>query len=197
MKLLIRFSTVALLFAALGPAAFGNQTYSFNQSGSTIAFAVHQFLGTVRGKFARFEGKIDVDPGTPGHSSVWARIQVASIDTGIATRDEHLRGPELFNAAKYPQITFKSRGVKQTGSDKADIVGDLTMHGTTRQITLHVRLMTPLSRQTPTLRTRWEVTTGPIQRRDFGLVWSQSVEAISMISQEVVPRIEIEAVHVK
>jgi polyisoprenoid-binding protein YceI len=193
MKRLIRFCSLAVVFVALSSNGFANENYKFSQSGSTIAFQIHQFLGTVRGKFTRFEGKIIIDREHIERSSVGVTIQTGSINTGIAARDEHLRGSELFDVAKYPAITFKSRSVKQTGRDSADIAGDLTMHGTTRPITLHVKLLTPLTQQTSMSRTRWQVTTGPIKRRDFGLMWSSSVEAISMISQDVVPRIEIEA----
>ncbi len=195
MKLLVRFTSLALALAALSPAAFANDTYKFNQTGSTIAFRVHQFLGTARGKFTRFEGRIDIDRDHIERSSVWVRIDASSIDTGIATRDKHLRGPEFFNVAKFPAITFKSRGVKQTGGESADIVGDLTMHGTTRPITLHVKLISPLAQQMSMSQMRWQVTADPIKRGNFGLVWSPSVEAISMISQDVSSRIEIEAKH--
>jgi polyisoprenoid-binding protein YceI len=198
LKFWIRFSSLALILAALSPAAFGgSEIYRFDQSRSIIGFKVHQFLGTTHGKFTRFEGKIDVDRAHPGRSSVWAKIRIDSIDTGIVTRDKHLRGPDFFNVAKYPQIIFKSRTVKQTGTASADIVGDLTMHGNTRPVTLHVRLITPLKQQASTSPMRWEVTTSSIKRRDFGLTWSPGVEAISMVNQEVFPKIEIEAVPAK
>jgi polyisoprenoid-binding protein YceI len=193
--LILRGLFAVLVLAVLGRTALGEgETYRFDPSHSIISFKVHQFLGTTRGRFTRFEGKIYVDRDHPARSSVWAKIRMESIDTGIATRDRHLRAPDFFNAAKYPEITFKSRSVKQTGRESADIVGNLSMHGVSRPVTLHVRLIDSLKRQALTLRTRWNVTMDPIQRRNFGLLWSPGVEAISMISQEVFPRIEIEAV---
>ena len=123
-----------------------------------------------------------------------ARIQVGSIDTRIKKRDDHLRSPEFFNVAKFPEITFKSRSVKQTGPQSGDIAGDLTMHGVTKPITLHVKLATPLTGEASLQRTRWEVTTEPLKRRDFGLMFSGGTETVSGISQDVAIKMEIEAV---
>src|SRR5438876_1208643 len=118
-----------VLLAALSSGALANETYKFDQSRSTIGFTVHQFLATSHGKFAKFDGKIDIDREHPEKSSVVAKIDVRSIDTGIVKRDNHLRSPELFSVAKFPEMTFKSRGLRQTGQQSGDIVGDLTMHG--------------------------------------------------------------------
>jgi polyisoprenoid-binding protein YceI len=180
----------ALLIIGIVAAASANETYKFDSSGSTIGFTVHQFLGTTQGKFSKFNGKIDVDREHPENSSVSARIDVRSIDTHIKKRDDHLRSPEFFNVAKFPQITFKSRSVKRTGPQSGDILGDLTMHGATRPITLHVKLVTPLNE---TIRTRWQVTTEPISRRDFNLMFAPATETVSGIGQTVAINIEIEA----
>jgi polyisoprenoid-binding protein YceI len=80
--------------------------------------------------------------------------------------------------------------VKQTGAQAGDIVGDLTMHGVTKPITLHVKLISPASE---TNHTRWSVTTDPLKRRDFNLMFAQAAEAVSGISQTVAVTIEIEA----
>src|SRR5437773_11552590 len=109
-----------VLLAAVSSRALGNEIYKFDQSRSTIGFTVHQFLGTTHGKFAKFDGKIEIDREHPEKSSVVARIDIRSIDTGIVKRDNHLRSPEFFAAEKYPEITFKSRSVKQTGPQAGD-----------------------------------------------------------------------------
>lgn len=190
----IRLSGIALISAAFIQSAVANETYRFDQARSTIGFRVHQFLGTTNGKFTRFSGSIDLDRQHPEGSSVSARIQLSSIDTGIKKRDDHLRSPEFFNVAKFPEITFKSRSVKQTGPQSGDITGDLTMHGVTKPVTLHVKLATPLTGEASLQRTRWEVTTEPLKRRDFGLMFGSATEAVSGISQDVAVQIEIEAV---
>lgn len=185
-----RHNLIALLVAALSPAVLANETYRFDSSGSTIGFSVHQFLGTTHGKFTKFNGKIDLDRQRPQNSSVAAQINVQSIDTRIKKRDDHLRSAEFFDVQRFPQITFKSRSIKQTGPQSGDILGDLTIHGVTRPVTLHVKLLTPMSE---TNRTRWAVTTEPITRRDFNLMFAPAAESISGISQTVAINIEIEA----
>lgn len=180
----------AVLIVGLSRAALANETYRFDPSGSTIGFSVHQFLGTTHGKFTKFNGRIDVNRGHPENSSVTAQIDVRSIDTQIKKRDDHLRSAEFFNIEKFPYITFKSRSVKRTGPQSGDILGEFTMHGVTRPITLHVKLLTPMN---DTTRTRWAVSTDSITRRDFNLMFSPATETVSGISQTVAINIEIEA----
>ncbi len=186
-----RFLFVALLLAP--PGAFA-ETYKIDAAHSRIAFSLHQFVSTVRGDFHRFSGTIEVDCEHPERSSVTARISVASIDTKIQKRDHHLLSAEFFDAAKFPEISFKSRSVKRTGENSGDILGDFTMHGVTKPITLHVKLAAPPSNETLPGRTRWIVTTDPINRKDFGLMFSSASESFSGISNNVTPTIEIEAV---
>ena len=188
MKLRIFAATV--LATGFHSVAVANESYKFDQTGSTIGFSVHQFLGTTHGKFTKFTGKIDIDREHPENSSVTARIDVKSINTAIEKRDNHLRSAEFFNVAKYPEMTFKSRSVKQTGAQAGDIVGDLTMHGVTKPITLHVKLLTS---PTDDKQTRWSVTTEPLNRREFNLMFAQAAESVSGISQTVAINIEIEA----
>ena len=186
----LRILIAAIAFGVFSSAALANEAFKFDQSRSTIAFSVHQFLGTTHGKFKKFEGKIDIDREHPQNSSVTARIDVRSIDTGIVKRDNHLRSAEFFAVEKYPEITFKSRSVKQTGAQAGDILGDLTMHGVTKPITLHVKL---ISSPNETNHTRWSVTTDPLNRREFNLMFAQAAENMSGISQTVAINIEIEA----
>ena len=186
----LQFCVAAMLIVLLAQAAAAKEAYKFDSSGSTIGFSVHQFLGTTHGKFTNFSGRIEVDREHPENSSVTAQIDVRSIDTQIRKRDDHLRSAEFFNVGKFPWITFKSRSVKRSGPQSGDILGDLTMHGVTKPITLHVKLLTPL---TDTAHTRWSVTTDPITRRDFSLMFTPAAESISGISQTVAINIEIEA----
>ena len=190
MKRVLANFVAAVVIAGFCRGASAKEAYKFDPSGSTIGFSVHQFLGTTHGKFTRFNGKIEVDRGHPENSSVTAQIEARSIDTRIKKRDDHLRSAEFFNVDRFPQITFKSRSVKRTGPQSGDILGDLTMHGVTRPITLHVKLLTPVSEAS---QTRWQVTTEPISRRDFNLMFSSGAEAVSGISQTVTINIEIAA----
>lgn len=194
MKFFIRFTAVIVAIAGTISTATASDTYKIDQTHSNIGFRLNHMIGKVVGKFTKFDGTIDIDREHPQQSSVTVKIQVSSIDTGIAKRDAHLRSAEFFDVTKYPEITFKSRSVKQTGPQSGDILGDLTMHGVTKPITLHVKLITPLLDEASMQRSRWEVTSDPIKRRDFGLMFSSGLEAVSMIGQEVTPKIDIEAV---
>jgi len=187
-----------ILFAAvcLSVTAQATDTFKIDPSHSTIGFKVRHMLGSAKGKFSKFSGTIEVDRDHPEQSSVTVTIEAASIDTGIAKRDEHLRG-ELFNVAKFPEITFKSRRVKQTGANTGEIAGDLTMHGVTRAITLNVQLLSSPEALTKNPTSRWRVTTAPIRRSQFGLVFSKSAETMSMIADDVSVDIEIEAQRAK
>jgi polyisoprenoid-binding protein YceI len=189
-----RFLFAALLLAPLSAPA---ETYKIDSAHSRIAFSLHQFVSTVRGDFHRFSGTIEVDREHPERSSVAARISVASIDTKIQKRDHHLLSAEFFDVAKFPEISFKSRSVNRTGENSGDILGDFTMHGVTKPMTLHVKLATPPSGESLPERTRWLVTTDPINRKDFGLMFSSATESISGISSNVSSTIEIEAVRAK
>jgi polyisoprenoid-binding protein YceI len=180
------------LITGFGATASATETYEVDRSSSTIGFGVHQFLGTTHGKFTVFSGRIEVDRDHPENSSVTAQIDVRSIDTRIKKRDDHLRSPEFFDVEKFPRITFKSRSVKRTGPESGDILGDLTMHGVTKPVTLHVKLLTPIKQ---TGRTRWSVSSDPITRRDFNLMFAPTAESVSGISQTVAINIEIEAKH--
>jgi polyisoprenoid-binding protein YceI len=189
-----RFLFLALLLVP--PGAFA-ETYKIDAMHSRIGFSLHQFVSTVRGDFHRFSGTIEVNREHAEGSSVTARISVASIDTKNQKRDQHLLSSEFFDAAKFPEITFKSRSVKQTGEDTGDIFGDFTMHGVTKPMTLHVKLSTPSSSQSLPEHTRWIVTADPISRKDFGLMFGSATESISGINNNVTPTIEIEAVRAK
>lgn len=193
----MKASRLFLLILLVVPLIAAADTYKIDSAHSRIAFTVHQFVSSVRGEFHRFSGTIEVDREHPENSSVMARISLASIDTKIQKRDHHLLSSEFFDAAKFPEIAFRSRSVKRTGPNSGDITGDFTMHGVTKPMTLHVKLATPPSGDSLPERTRWIVTTDPIHRQDFNVKFSSGTEAISGISDDVVPTIEIEAVRAK
>lgn len=192
MKITYRVALTGVALSFLVPTAIANETYKFDQSHSTIGFKVRHLLGAAVGKFKQFNGTIEIDRDHVQNSSVVARIAVRSIDTGIAKRDDHLRSPEFFDVAKFPEITFKSRNVKQTGPQSGDITGDFTMHGLTRPITLHVKLLSPAAGDLK--QSHWQVTTEPLKRRDFGLMFGTTAETVSGIGQEVTIHIDVNAV---
>src|SRR6476661_8227514 len=123
MKAIVR---VFLAIALLCGTAQANETLKIDPAHSTIAFRVRHMLGTAKGNFSKFCGTIELDRDHSEQSSVSVTIEAASINTGIAKRDEHLRS-ELFNVAKYPEITCKSPRVKQRGGQAGEMPADLTV----------------------------------------------------------------------
>jgi polyisoprenoid-binding protein YceI len=186
-----------LLFAAFlcGSilTARADDTYKIDPVHSAISFKVRHFFSYVNGSFKQFEGTINVDPDHPEKSSVTATIDVASVDTKNDKRDADLRSDHFFDAAKYPTITFKSKSVKQTGADSGDILGDLTMHGVTKEITLHVKFLGKGKGMGGHSISGWQVTPEPIKRSEYGLTWSKAVEGTSVVGEDVTISIDVEA----
>ncbi len=186
--------SLAAAFLLLSQNTQAGESYVFDPSHSVVSFSVHQFLNTTKGRFWQSSGTIELDREHPENSSVTARIEVKSIDTGIRKRDDHLRSAEFLNVAQFPDITFKSERVTQTDPVSAEVIGNLTMHGVTRPVVLHVKLLTPIKPGETPERTRWLITTGPLKRREFDLHFSKASETISGISQDVSVKLEIESV---
>ncbi len=182
---------IILAIASLGFVAnLSANTLRIDSGQSRVQFTVRHFLGTVKGQFGDVQGTVRLDRGHPENSTVKAQIAVKTIDTGIKKRDHHLLAAEFFNAEKFPLITFISRSVRKTGGSTADVIGDFTMHGITRAITLHATLLTGKAGEG---NARWRLTTDPLPRFDYGLRWSAATEAVSMIGKEVTINLEIVA----
>ena len=110
--------------------------YTIDPSHTRIGFSArHAMVTKVRGHFDEFEGSAHVDTVTPANSSVTVTIQAASVTTGNEQRDGHLKTPDFFDIASYPQITFVSTNVERDGSEWA-ITGDLTINGVTKSVTI-------------------------------------------------------------
>ena len=110
--------------------------YAIDPSHTRIGFSArHAMVTKVRGHFDQFEGNAHVDTTTPANSSVTVTIEAASVTTGNEQRDGHLKTPDFFDIANYPQITFVSTNVERDASEW-DITGDLTINGVTKSVTI-------------------------------------------------------------
>ena len=110
--------------------------YAIDPSHTRIGFSArHAMVTKVRGHFDQFEGNAHVDTTTPANSSVTVTIEAASVTTGNEQRDGHLKTPDFFDIASYPQITFVSTNVERDGAEW-DITGDLTINGVTKSVTI-------------------------------------------------------------
>jgi polyisoprenoid-binding protein YceI len=160
-------------------------TWKADKNQGEIGFSViHLGVAKTRGRFKEFEVTFQVDGVKQEKSSVEAVIQTASIDTGNANRDNHLRNKDFFDAPTYPTITFKSTAVKKSRGGEYICYGDLTMHGVTRPISLKFKPSTPV--KGPGGKLRSGLTTKiTVDRRDYGLTWNNVVEGVQAVSHEV------------
>ncbi|HLJ82283.1 MAG TPA: YceI family protein [Ktedonobacterales bacterium] len=151
--------------------------WEIDQAHSLIEFsAKHMMVTTVKGRFTKFSGTIDIDEADPTASVVDVTIDANSVATGDEKRDGHLRSPDFFDAAQYPTLTYKSTRVERTGEDSARAYGDLTIKGVTRPVTLEV------TREGETKNMRGERLMGfsvrtAINRKEWGLNWNVALEA--------------------
>ena len=126
--------------ATLEKTALPTGTWVPDKAHSRIGFAVkHLGVTTVRGEFKDYDGKLEIgDDLSDARASL--AIQAASIDTGVEQRDEHLRSADFFDAEAYPEITFESKRFEQVDEDTIKVVGDLTIHGVTKEVELEAEL---------------------------------------------------------
>ena len=185
-----------LVVAALAPAfaSAGTSTWNVDPMHSRVGFAVkHLVISTVRGEFKKYEGKVVLDDADLTKSTVEATIDPATIDTGVADRDAHLRSPDFFDVAKNPSVTFKSTKVAAAGPGKLAVTGDLTLRGVTKPVVLDVELSPEVKGMYGETR-RGVTATGKIDRKAFGLAWSKVVEAGPVVADEVTLSFELEIV---
>lgn len=149
---------------------------------SSLEFSVrHMGLATVKGQFKDFSVDAEVaDEGTP--RSVRVVIDAASIDTGSADRDAHLRSADFFAVDKNPQIVFESTQFNEDGPDYL-VTGSLTMNGVTKPVTFRAQVSGPVKDPWGNDRFAAELE-GQLDRRDFGLTWNQVLEAGALLVSE-------------
>ncbi len=136
----------------------------------------HMMITTVRGHFKGVRGTIILDEADPSRSWVEVEIDAASLYSGVEYRDNHLKSADFLEVEKYPTITFKSTRVVPEGSDRARIIGDLTIHGVTREVVLDTELTgrgkNPMSQEVVAFDAKTS-----INRKDFGLSWNMALES--------------------
>jgi polyisoprenoid-binding protein YceI len=150
-------------------------TWSIDASHSSVEFvARHLMVTKVRGRFGEIDGTITI-ADDPFQSSVRASVDAASVSSGDEKRDAHLRSADFFDVEQFPTITFKSTAVTKT-DDGFSVVGDLTMHGITKPVTLEVEDLSAPSKD-PWGNTRVGTSAkAKVNRRDYGLSWNAALE---------------------
>lgn len=167
-------------------------TYKIDPDHTTVEFRIRHLLSWVRGNFSQFEGTIEYEPGKPEAWKAEAVIQVASIDTRVKQRDDHLRSADFFEAAKYPEMTFKSTGVSDATDTGAKLDGVLSLHGVEKPVVLDLQIHGVANDPWGNTRAGFTATT-KINRKDFGLAWNQVLEKGQLlVGEEVEVTLDVE-----
>ena len=171
-------------------AAAQVQTWQIDPNHTAAQFSVrHMGISTVRGAFTKVSGSAQYDPSNVSKTSVDATIDASSVDTRVSMRDEDLRSPNYFDVAKYPTITFKSKSVQAAGEGKLKIVGDLTIHGVTKEVTLDVDgPSAPVTDPKGNSHVGASASTN-VNRKDFGVGGSSN-----MVGEDITITIDVELV---
>lgn len=185
LSIVIALFSVALLQA--------QTTWNIDASHSSIRFAVdHMVISEVEGIFSTYEGSVITTTADFSDAKINFTVDVNSVNTDNAKRDEHLRGADFFETSNYPKMTFVSTSVVKTAPGKYNLKGKLSLHGVTKEITLAMTYGGTTKDPWGNTKAGLKVT-GVINRTDFGLKYNSVLEAGSlMIGEEVTITAKVE-----
>jgi len=164
-------------------------TWTLDTAHSGIGFAIrHMVVAKVRGRFGGWTGTLKLDEQDLTRSQVDVQIDASSIDTGNAQRDTHLRSADFLDVEQFPTLRFQSTRVENAGAERFRVVGNLTIHGVTREVALEVERGGTGKDPWGNQRVGFAATTS-ILRSDFGLTWNQALETGGLL---VADRVDIE-----
>ncbi|MFJ7128471.1 YceI family protein [Streptomyces sp. NPDC098101] len=169
--------------------------YSIDPAHSSIGFTVrHAMVTNVRGTFAEHEGALKLDGTDPAASTASIDVKIASVDTGIADRDGHLRGGDFFDAERFPLMSFRSTRAEQLGGDAYRITGDLTIKDVTRPLSIDLEFNGAATDVYGNERVGFEGS-AEILRSEWGLTWNAALETGGvMVSDKVKLTFDISAI---
>ena len=190
------FTPMIALFVLAIPVLTYTATWQMDPDHSSFQFKIrHLTVSNVKGDFNKSRGVVTIDDQNITNLKVEVFIDAASVNTGHAQRDQHLRGPDFFDVTKYPTITFVSKKVIKADMDRLKVVGDLTIHGVIREITVDVEGPTPEVKDPWGNFRRGATATTKINRRDFGLTWNKVLDTGGLVvGEEVNIYVELELV---
>jgi polyisoprenoid-binding protein YceI len=167
-------------------------TYTVDPAHSRVGFSVkHLGIATVRGEFGTFEGGLEI--GEDG-AAAYGTVQAASVDTNEPQRDEHLRSGDFFHVERFGEIAFRSTGIRPLDEDRFEVVGDLTMRGITREVTLQAEIQGSEIDPWGNERVGLEIT-GQLNRGDFDMKFNQVLGSGNMlVSDKVKLSLDISAI---
>lgn len=183
---------IAIVIAALALPALAAD-YNIDSAHSAAQFSVrHLMVSNVRGEFSKVTGKVVYDDAQPAATTVEASVDVSTVSTREEARDKHLKSPDFFDVAKYPDFTFKSTSVKKTAQG-LDVAGNLTIHGVSKPVVLHVSGVTKEIKDPFGLLRRGATATTVINRKDFGMTWNKDLDGGGVVvGDEVTITLDIE-----
>ena len=186
----ILISLLALTFSAMAHAA----DYDVDPAHSSVGFNIKHMVGKVNGSFTDFSGNFSFDPKKVTEDKVDFSVKMASVNTQNEKRDKHLQSADFFEVEKYPTMTFKSKKVTAAGKEKFKIVGDLTLHGVTREETFLVDFGGIIKDPWGNMRAGFSATT-TLNRKNYGIIWNKTLDAGSlMLGEDVNVSLQVEAV---
>ena len=195
MKKFILLLIVTLLLTSTSIAATTN--WNIDPTHSSASFKVkHMMISDVRGSFRDLQGTIAIDESNLANSQVNITIVATSIDTGIKKRDDHLRSADFFDVAKYPNLIFSSKQIRNIKNGEFELVGDLTLHGVTKEVVLNVAGPTVEAKDPWGNIRRAAQATTKINRKDFGLGWNAALETGGVLVGEEI-QIELDIQFIK
>jgi len=191
----MKFKSLTLAALLLSAASIASAADAFNIDNrhSEAAFKIRHWMSRISGKFADVSGVVNVDRANPTASTVELTIKTATIDTGVADRDKHLRSADFFDVEKFPDITFKSTKIAASSKkDVYDVTGDFTMHGVTKQITVPVEVL-GWQNNPQGERVGFGFST-KLNRKDYGVAWNRTMDNAVMLGEDVDIDVSVEAV---
>ena len=189
--------TLAISLIAAGAFA-APESFSVDKVHSQATFTIRHMMSKVTGKFDDFSGNVNLDREKPAASSVEFAIKTASVDTGVADRDKHLRSADFFDAEKNPEITFKSDTVEPSGKQNVyNVTGNLTMRGVTKKVTLPVEFLGFMKDPWGNERAGFSIDT-TLNRKDYGINWNKALDNGGfLLADDVAISINLETVKAK
>ncbi len=184
---------MAGLAVAAAPAASTAATWDLDTTHAELGFKVrHMMVSWTRGKFDRFEGALQLDEEEVSKSKLTVSIDVASVNTNVKDRDDHLRSADFFEVEKFPKMTFTSTKVEPKNG-RLLVTGDLSIRGVTKSVTLDADPLPPAVKDPwGKWRTGTRATT-TLKRKDFGLTWNKALEAGGIaVGEDVELSLEVE-----
>lgn len=188
---------LALILAGHQPALADMARYDVDADHSTVEFRVaHMVVSKTTGRFTDFAGFIEMDPATQTAKAIEATIKTASVTTNHQKRDAHLKGPDFFHVEAHPTMGYKLKSYRKTG-ETYTAVGDLTLLGVTREITLVGQFNGEAKDPWGNVRAGFSAE-GKLNRKDFGMNWSKTLDNGGLVvGDEVLIRLDIECIKSK